>query len=135
MLSCLDAATGRQVWASTLVDRTLCTVAIADGLLYSADYSGNLHCFDAQTGRRHWSHQLGSGVWCASPIVYASKVYISTEDRDFWTFAAAKEKHILGKNKVDSMAITPLAADGVLYLPTQKRLCAYRTSPTAGAAN
>jgi outer membrane protein assembly factor BamB len=55
-LSCVDAATGKRVWASELVERTLATAAIADGLLYLPDYTGNLHCFDADTGQRYWVH-------------------------------------------------------------------------------
>jgi len=46
-LCCVDGATGKEIWASTDVKRTLSTVSIADGLLYIMDYSGNLHCFDS----------------------------------------------------------------------------------------
>jgi outer membrane protein assembly factor BamB len=42
-LSCVDAATGVKVWASELIERTLATPAIADGLLYLPDCTGNLH--------------------------------------------------------------------------------------------
>ena len=36
-LSCVDAATGARVWASELVERTLATPSIAEGLLYIPD--------------------------------------------------------------------------------------------------
>lgn len=134
MLSCIDAHTAKPIWTSKLVDRTLSTAAIADDLLYVCDFSGNLHCFDANTGHRYWVHELGSNVWSASPFVADGKVYIGTENRDFWILAAAKDKTVLSKAAVDSMPLTITAADGVLYLPTQRYLYAYRCpqpSPTA----
>ena len=124
-LSCVDAATGKLVWRSELVKRTLSTVAVADGLLYIADYSGNLHCFDADTGERHWVHDLGANIWGASPFVADGKVYFSAEDRKFWVLRAGTKKEVLSQTRFGSVPITPVAVDGALYVPTQKRLVAY----------
>ena len=124
-LSCIDAATGKIVWASRLVRRSLSTVAIADGILYIADFSGNLHAFDCRTGEKYWVHEMGSGAWSASPFVADGKVYASTESKILWVLAAGREKRVLARTRLKTMAITPTATDGVLYLPTQKRLTAY----------
>ena len=129
-LSCVDAATGAKVWTSTLVNRTLATVAIADGLLYVPDNTGNLHCFDAVTGERYWIHSLEAKTWCASAFVADGKVYAGTEANVLWVLQAGKEKRVLSKSRLKSMPITPTAVDGVLYLPTQSSLIAIRVFGT-----
>ncbi len=124
-LSCVDAATGTEVWGSGLVDRSLGTPSIAGGLLYIADWSGGLHCFDAETGARHWFHELGAGAWTASTFVADGKVYASTEAGVLWVLKAESAKEVLSKTRFPTHLATPTAADGVLYIPTQKSLIAY----------
>ncbi len=123
-LCCVEAATGRKIWCSGLVDRTLATAAIAKGLLYIPDYTGNLHCFDALTGERCWTHALGAKGWSASSLVADGKVYASTEANTLWVLKAGKAKEVLSKTRLKSTAATLTAADGVLYIPTQKSLLA-----------
>ena len=133
-LTCVAAATGKEVWASKLLDRSLATVSIADGLVYVVDYSGNLHCFDAGTGHRYWVHEMGAGAWSASSFVADGKVYASTEANTLWVLKAGKEKQVLSSVDLDSMTATLTAADGVLYVPTQKRLTAYPGKPGVSRA-
>lgn len=128
-LSCINAATGKQVWQSQLVDRSLCTVSVADGLLYIADYSGNLHCFDAETGMRYWVHDLGKGVWAGSTYVADGKVYVGTEGNIFWVLQHSKEKKVLSRQRLDSAPSTVVADGGMLYVPTQNNLLAYKAVP------
>jgi outer membrane protein assembly factor BamB len=123
-LSCVDAATGAKVWSSEQVERTLATAAIADGLLYLPDTTGNLHCFDAGTGERYWVHPLGAKAWCASAFVADGKVYAGTEANTLWVLKAGKEKQVLSQTHLKSAPITPTAVDGVLYVPTQRSLIA-----------
>lgn len=123
-LTCVDAASGAIVWSSQLVDRTTATAAIADGLLYIPDYTGNLHCFDAETGQRYWVHPLQGRTWCASAFVADGKVYAGTENNLLWVLKAGKEKQILSRTRLKSAPITPIAKDGVLYIPTQNTLIA-----------
>lgn len=126
MLSCIDGPTGDKVWESRLVGRSLSDAAIAEGLLYISDFTGLLHCFDADTGELYWQHELGAGVWCASPVVVDGKVYISTERNRFWVFKAGRRKQVLSECRARSMAITPTVQDSVFYLPTQRRLFALK---------
>jgi len=126
MLSCIDAATGNKVWSSTLVKRSLSTVSIHEGLLYIPDYSRNLHCFDADTGERIWVRELDSGVWCSSTLVADGKIYVSTENKKFWILKAGRKGEVISQTRLKQMAITPVAADGVLYIPNQRSLIAYR---------
>jgi outer membrane protein assembly factor BamB len=132
-LSCVDAASGRLIWGSRLVDRTTATVSIADGLLYVMDYTGNLHCFDADNGNRHWVHPMGYKTWCASTFVADGKVYAGTEANFMWVLKAGKEKEIISRGKFKTTPITPTAVDGVLYVPTQKSLIAIPGTPAAVA--
>ncbi len=124
-LCCVDAKTGEKVWSSTHVDRSLSTAAIKDDLLYISDFSGQLHCFDALTGHRYWDHDLKFGAWSASPFVADGKVYVGAKNNKVWIFKTGKEKKLLSTNRVKSMSITPVAVDGILYLPTQRKLIAY----------
>ena len=125
-LTCVDAATGKEVWASRLVDRTMATVSVADGLVYVVDYSAKLQCFDAITGKRYWMHDIGLGTWSASTFVADGKVYASSTERmRLWVLAAGMELMVLSKKRFSTPPITPTAVDGVLYLPTQKKLVAY----------
>ena len=123
-LSCVDAVTGAKIWTSQLIDRTLATPAISDGLIYMPDTTGNLHCFDAATGQRYWVHPLGASAWGASAFVADGKVYVGTEANVFWVLKAGRELRVLSKTRYKSVVITPAAADGVLYIPTQRSLIA-----------
>lgn len=123
-LVCVDAATGTPVWTSQLVERTLATVAIADGLLYLPDYTGNLHCFDAATGQRQWVQDLGSKTWGSSAFVADGKVFVGTEANVLWVFKTGRQTQVLSRTRLKSTPITPTAAPGVLYIPTQKSLIA-----------
>ena len=123
-LSCIDAATGKRVWISKLVDRTMSTCSILDGLLYVSDYSGNLHCFDPDTGKRHWVHETKSPLW-SSTFAVDGKVFLGTENSELWVLKAGKEKKVLNKIRLlEKMANTPTVANGVLYIATGRYLYA-----------
>ena len=137
-LSCIDATRTGDVtetgviWQSKLVDRSLSTVSIADGLLYVADYSGRIHCFDAETGKRYWVHQTHSPLW-SSTFVADGKVYLGTEKRELWVLKAGKDKKVLAKTRLpDKMSNTPIVANGVLYVATGNCLYAVHETPAAG---
>ncbi len=135
ILACIDASKRGEVrsdsistdaiWTSKLVDRSLSTVSILDGLLYIADLSGQLHCFDADTGQQYWVHDMESSMIWSSTLAADGKVYIGTENRDFWILQAGKEKKVLAKIRLKQpMYTTPIAANGVLFFATQKYLYA-----------
>ena len=76
------------------------------------------------TGEHVWQQELDAGVWCSSPVVADGKVYTSTERQTLWVLKAGREKEVLARCRVRSMAITPVYQNGILYLPTQRRLLA-----------
>ena len=135
MLSCVDAATGKKVWDSREVGRSLSNVAIHEGLLYITDFNGKLHCFDADSGELFWQQDLGAGVWTSSPVVIAGKVYVSTEKNSLWVMKAGRKKQVLNHCRLTSVGITPLVQDGVFYFPTQKRLFALKIKNDQALAN
>ena len=130
-LACIDATLagditrGGQVWSYGQLGASVSTVAVADGLVYAADFAGKLHCFDADTGKQYWVHEAGGPVW-GSPLVADGKVYLGSGGKQtLWVLAAGRELKIVGRVRVhDAIYTTPTAANGVLYVATNKHLYA-----------
>jgi outer membrane protein assembly factor BamB len=98
--------------------RTCGTVAIKDGLLYVADFSGLFHCLDVKTGKPHWTHDMLAASW-GSPLVADGKVYIGDED--------GEEMELLGEiNMGNSVYSTPIAVGDTLYIANKSHLFAIR---------
>ena len=96
--------------------RTMSTVAIQNGLLFTADLSGFVYCLDAETGQHHWTYDTFAAIW-ASAFVADGKVYIGDEDGDLAVLEASKEKKLLYEvNMGSAVYTTPVAKSGVLYL-------------------
>jgi outer membrane protein assembly factor BamB len=124
---CMDAVSGKKIWVSKIVARSLSTASIVDDLLYVADYTGRLHCLDARSGMRYWGHNTRIGSW-SSTLVADGKVYWPTE-KDLWIFSTGKETTLLAKIRLpNKMYNSPVVADGVLYLATQRYLFAIRAT-------
>lgn len=130
-LRCLDAATGKALWTYPLKRHVMCTPAVRDGLVYVGDSGGMVHCVDAATGQGVWVHDAGAEMW-ASTLVADGKVYAGTRSGTFWVLAAGREKKVLSSVKLDSAIHgTPMAANGVLYVPTMTTLHALSVIPDA----
>ena len=133
-LKCIDATnTGDitkngEVWSYTLKRHCCSTPSIHDGLVFVADCGGLVHCVDAETGKPYWTHKTKGEIW-ACTLVADGKVYIGTRRRDFWVLAASKNKRVISSIELDSpMNGTPVAANGVLYIATMKKLYAVKKS-------
>ncbi|MCY3023272.1 MAG: PQQ-binding-like beta-propeller repeat protein [Planctomycetota bacterium] len=130
VLTCLDATktgdiTGSgKVWVYDKIGRSNATVAIADGLLFTADFSGAVHCLDAETGAVYWVHQSRAHIW-GSVLLADGKLYFGTEDGDAFIMEAGKTAKVLSKVNVDSPIYgTAVVANGVVYIATQSHLFA-----------
>ena len=139
-LVCIDAAGAGDVtdkgtlWAYRKINRSLSTVAIADGLLYAADLAGTVHCLEADTGRVCWLHEALNPIW-GSPLVADGKVYIGTTKGEFWILAAGREKKVLDCVKLATgVSSTPVFVDGVLYVPGMSHLFAIQSGGAAPRA-
>jgi outer membrane protein assembly factor BamB len=123
-LHCIDATqtgditrTGK-LWTYQGLDRTLSTVAIAEGLVYLCDVGGRLHCLDAETGQCYWVFETNSAVW-GSALAADGKVYMPTP-KGLYVLAAGKEKNLLSQVNVGAtLYATPVAANGTLYLASK----------------
>ena len=126
-LKCVDATNSRELWSYELTKGHCCsTPSVHDGLVFVADCEGYIHCVDAKTGKAYWTHDTGDEIW-ASTLVADGKVYIGTRRRNFWVFAAEKDKKIISTIKLDSpIHGSPIAANGVLYIATMKKLYAVK---------
>jgi outer membrane protein assembly factor BamB len=104
--------------------RTISTVAISDGVIYAANFSGFLHALDLTTGKLLWEHDLLAAVW-GSPYVVDGKVLIGDEDGDIAVLQAGRTHELLSEvNMGNSVYSTPVVANGVLYIMTRSRLYA-----------
>jgi outer membrane protein assembly factor BamB len=104
--------------------RTISTVAISEGVVYAANFSGFLHALDLKTGELLWEHDLLAAVW-GSPYVVDGKVLIGDEDGDVAVLQAGKTHELLSEvNMGNSVYSTPVVANGVLYIMTRSRLYA-----------
>jgi len=116
-------STGR-LWQYDKIKRSISTGAIANGLLFYADFTGYLHCLDVNTGQPYWTHDTLSAVW-GSPIVIGGKVYLGDEDGDVLVFEAAKQEKLISTNGMGSNVYsTPVPANGSLFVTNRNQLFA-----------
>jgi outer membrane protein assembly factor BamB len=115
--------TGR-VWHYDKIRRSISTAAIADGLIYIADFSGFLHCLDLKTGAPYWTHDTFAAIW-SSPILIGDKVYLGDEDGDVIVMQHGKEKKIVAEMNMGSAVYgTATPANGVLFINNRTQLFA-----------
>jgi outer membrane protein assembly factor BamB len=129
MLYCIDATQTGDItktgclWTYDGLDRSLSTVAVADGLVYAMDVAGRLHCVDAETGKLYWVQETKAEAW-GGPLVADGKLYFGNQ-KDFYIMAAGKEPKLLKKIRLGSAVFsTPVVANGVLYVASQRYLWA-----------
>jgi len=130
-LSCIDATKSGditesgKIWQYEKISRSMSTVSIIDGLLTVAEFAGRVHCLDPQTGAAYWTHDTEANIW-GSTLIADGKIYVGNESGDLTILAADKEKKEIGKFTLEgSIMSTPVAANGVLFVSTEKRLYAF----------
>jgi len=131
-LFCIDATGSGDVtatagrWAYALSRHNLSTPSVWEGLVYVADSGRKIHCVDAETGTPCWTHDIQGEIW-GSTLAADGKVYVATRRGEFIVLATGREKRVLSSTLLDGpVSATPVAANGTLYLATQRRLYAIR---------
>jgi len=129
LLHCIDASktgditqSGR-VWTYDGIERTLASVAIADGRLYAVDLAGRVHCLDAATGQRLWVYDTKAETW-ATPLVADGKIYLGTKNRLVVLAAGPQAKELARIGLGAPSYGTPVAANGTLFVASQHYLWA-----------
>ena len=97
-----------------------------EGLIYTASELGIVSCFDAATGERQWQQRVG-GVFTASPIAGAGRVYLVSETGETVVLRAGRQFQVLARNQLDAHFVaSPIAADGSLILRADDELIVIR---------
>lgn len=130
-LSCIDPSgkgdttESNIVWQYPNIGRSMSTVAIQDGLVYAAETWGKIHCLDAKTGEVYWVYDSEDEIW-GSPLVADGKLYIGS-GKSLFVLAAGKKMRLISEVKLGSdVATAPAAANGTLFVASQKNLWAVR---------
>jgi outer membrane protein assembly factor BamB len=127
-----DVTDTNAVWhlGGDQINRTMSTVAIADGIVYIADLSGFLYAHDVASGERLWTYDAFAAIW-GSPFVADGKVYLGDEDGDIVILQHGRELVELGEfNLGAAVYTTPVAEVGVLYVLSRNRLFALSAGST-----
>ncbi len=123
IMTCLSAD-GKVVWTSKDVGRSISTVSVADGLVYAAEYKGDIHCFDSKTGEQYWKYETQSRIW-GSTLVADGKVWIGTEDGELHILATGKELKPINTIEFPAPIYSSgIVANDVVYIATQTHLYA-----------
>jgi outer membrane protein assembly factor BamB len=129
MLSCIDTSargdlTGKALWVNKDIGRTISTPSVVDGLIYQAEYKGDIHCIDAKTGKQLWVYETNSRIW-SSTLVADGKVYCGNEDGELVILKAGREKQLIAKIDFYSpVYCSPVVANGTIYVATHSHLFA-----------
>ncbi|MCZ6673847.1 MAG: PQQ-binding-like beta-propeller repeat protein [Verrucomicrobia bacterium] len=128
-ISCIDLSktgdiSGKALWTNTTIGRSISTASIVDGLMYQAEYDGDIHCIDANTGEEYWVHETNSRIW-SSTLVADGKVFIGNEDGELVVLKAGREKvEIALADFYTPIYCSPIVANDTLYVTTQTHLYA-----------
>lgn len=111
------------LWRYLGIGRSLSTVSVVDGLVYAAEHAGKIHCLDATTGDLAWAYDTREEIW-SSTFVADGKVYVGTR-RGLTVLQAGRErKHLADVRLGSPVWSVPTAANGTLYVASQKHLFA-----------
>lgn len=123
-LKCFDASDGTELWSADLEKHSAATPAILNGLVYVTDCGKNLHCIDAETGKKYWKQPMKQDAW-GSALAADRKIFVGSRGSDFLIIEQGKKLSKLSSVQLDSpIHTTPVAANGVLYISTMRKLYA-----------
>jgi outer membrane protein assembly factor BamB len=137
--------------------RTMSKACVIDGFVYISEIAGYLHCLEADTGAKFWQYDLKGEIWgspyyadgkifqAASDELFvfkASKARVvideidnpqAKQQVDFTRLLKAKRKQVEGEYLIAKVEFdapirsTPVVANGVLYVKTERMLYAFKS--------
>jgi outer membrane protein assembly factor BamB len=104
------------------------SLLLVDDLIFMVNDTGIVTALEARTGQAVWQHRV-SGMFSASPLYAAGRVYLFDEDGKTTVIQAAREFKVLAENLLDNGFMASAAAAGnALFLRTTKDV--YRIEET-----
>jgi outer membrane protein assembly factor BamB len=135
-LNCIDGAMSGditelgRVWRFTGIQRSMSTASVAGELIYVGDFAGFVYCLERSSGTLLWKHDTEGRAW-GSTLVADGKVYFGNENGVLTVLAAGRDLKKLGEIDFGStLYSTPVAANGALYVATDKHLYAIENKPS-----
>ena len=103
-------------WSSTSGSPYTPTPIVYGDLFYALADNGVLSAYEAKTGVRVYQQRLPS-TFSASPVAADGKLYLASEDGDFFVVKAGREFEVLGKNVMSQpLMATPAITDRMLIV-------------------
>lgn len=101
---------------SSLMHKSLGSVAVHEGLALAVGTEGDIHCLDARTGRHEWSYDAGSQIW-GSPLIVDGHVYLAVEQAALLTFPLSRQFPTISTHEFPyDLHSGPAFANGTLYV-------------------
>jgi outer membrane protein assembly factor BamB len=117
-----DVTASHVVWQMPSGASYVPSILYYDGLLYMTNEVGIVTCADARTGERVWRHRLG-GVFFASPVAGAGKIYLASETGETFVLRAGKTPEVLSVNDLGERLIaSPAISQGRVFLRSDRTL-------------
>ena len=130
---CIDATkTGdvtekARIWSYDVLNQSISTVAVTDGLVFAVDNAYTVHCLDADNGHCYWTYSAWKGATCfSSPLVADGKVYLG---KTILSASKRLERRDGIKNGQTTVYSSHCAANGVLFAVIGERLWAICNKP------
>ena len=120
MLYVVDTKTGKLKWSFKADGALWDGPAMADGILYFGDRSGNVYALDAATGQnKKWTIQVEGGVKM-TPLVIDGVVYVGTEQNKMYALRASDGQTIWPQpfqaHDGENLLVTPIVISDTLVV-------------------